>query len=96
MYTRNTSTFSPSLSIPKKVKISLPNVYSIVHQSTITLNIVEYAMIAHFKGKPWHFVLSTSKYYTSKVVDRQIREFENMANDLMSIFYQHQTYFLFY
>ena len=48
-----------------------------------SLNIVEDAMNAHFKGKPWHFVLCTSKYFTSKVVDRQIRESENMANDLI-------------
>ena len=47
-----------------------------------SLNVVEDATNVHFKGKPWHFVLSKSKYYTSKVVDRQIRESQGMANDL--------------
>ena len=47
-----------------------------------SLKVVEDAMNIHFKGKPWHFVLSKSKYYTSKVVEKQIRESENMANDL--------------
>ena len=47
-----------------------------------SLKVVEDAMNIHFKGKPWHFVLSKSKYYTSKVVDREIRGSENMANNL--------------
>ena len=28
----------------------------------------------HFKGKPWHFVLSNNKYYVSRVVDRLLKE----------------------
>ena len=47
-----------------------------------SLNVIEDALNVYFKGKQWHFVLSNSKYYTSKVVDRLIRESQDMANDL--------------
>ena len=33
-------------------------------------------------GKPWHFVLMHKQYFMSKVVDRKIREYESMTNDL--------------
>ena len=46
----------------------------------VSLKVVEDAL--NFECKKWHFVLSNSKYYTSKVVDRLIREAQDMANDL--------------
>ena len=48
----------------------------------VSLRVVEDVLNLHFKGKKWHFVLSNTKYYTSKTVDRLIREAQNMANDL--------------
>ena len=33
------------------------------------MNVVEEALNLYFKGKPWHFALSNSKYYTSKTVN---------------------------
>ena len=47
-----------------------------------SLKVIEDSLNKYFNGKPWHFVLSNSKYFTSKVVDRQMRESQNMANDL--------------
>ena len=47
-----------------------------------SLNVIEDALNRHFKEKQWHFVLSNSQYYTSKVVDRQIKESAGMANEL--------------
>ena len=48
-----------------------------------SLKVIEDALKKYFKGKLWHFVLSNTKYYTSKVVDRQMKEsLNNMANDL--------------
>ena len=47
-----------------------------------SLNVIKDALNRHFKEKQWHFVLSNSQYYTSKVVDRQIKESADMANEL--------------
>ena len=49
----------------------------------VSMNIVEEALDLHFKGKRWHFVLSDSKYFTSKAVDNLFREAENRPNDLL-------------
>lgn len=48
----------------------------------VSLRVVEDALNLHFKGNKWHFVLRDTKYFTSKVVDRLIREAQDMANDL--------------
>ena len=40
----------------------------------VAMDVVEEALNLHFKGKPWHFVLSNSKYYTSKAVDSVYKE----------------------
>ena len=47
-----------------------------------SLKVIEDALDRHFDGKPWHFVLMDSHYYTSKVVDSEIRQYESMTNDL--------------
>ena len=47
-----------------------------------SLNVIEDALNRHFKEKQWHFVLSNSQHYSSKVVDRQIKESADMANEL--------------
>ena len=47
-----------------------------------SLRVIENALDKHFNGKPWHFVLTDSHYYTSKVVDNKIRQYESMTNDL--------------
>ena len=39
-----------------------------------SLKVIEDSLNRYFKSKPWHFVLSNCKYYTSKVVDRQVQE----------------------
>ena len=46
------------------------------------LNLIEEALNLHFKGKPWHFVLSNSKYYVSLVVDRILKEADALPNEL--------------
>ena len=43
---------------------------------------VEEALDRYFDEKPWHFVMTTSKYYVSKVVDRQMLESRDFTNDL--------------
>ena len=48
----------------------------------VALNVIEEALDLYFAGKPRHFVLSTKKYFTSKVVDRLFREAEAMPNEL--------------
>ena len=57
------------------IKTNGPHPYS-------SLMVIQDALDKFFKNKPWHFVLTDSKYYTSKVVDRKIREYEEMTNDL--------------
>ena len=57
------------------IKTNGPQPYS-------SLAVIEDALDKHFKGKPWHFVLMGKQYFTSKVVDRKIREYESMTNDL--------------
>ena len=47
-----------------------------------SLAVIQDALDKHFNGKPWHFVLMDSNYFTSKVVDRKIREYECIPNDL--------------
>ena len=44
------------------------------------MNVVEEALNLYFKGKPWHFALSSSKYYTSKAVDSVFKEVKDMPN----------------
>ena len=46
----------------------------------VAMDTVEKAINLHFKGKPWHFVLSNSKYYTSKTVDSIFKEVVDMPN----------------
>ena len=50
--------------------------------SLVALNIIEEALDLYFVGKPWHFVLSNTKYFTSKVVVRLFREAEPMPDEL--------------
>ena len=57
------------------IKTNGPHPYS-------SLTVIEDALDKHFAGKPWHFVLMDSHYYTSKVVDNKIRQYESMTNDL--------------
>ena len=57
------------------IKTNGPHPYS-------SLGVIHDALNKYFKGKPWHFVLTDSNYFTSKVIDRQIREYETMTNDL--------------
>ena len=40
----------------------------------VALNVIEEALNMYFKKRDWHFVLSDCKYFTSKVVDRLLRE----------------------
>ena len=46
----------------------------------VAMNVVEEALNLYFKGKPWHFALSSSKYYTSKAVDSVFKEVKDMPN----------------
>ena len=46
------------------------------------MDIVEEALNLHFHGKPWYFVLSKSKFYTSKAVDLIYKKAEEMPNEL--------------
>ena len=48
----------------------------------VSLNVVEDALNDYFKGNDWHFVLSNSKHYTSKVVDTRIEEAKTLPNEL--------------
>ena len=57
------------------IKTNGPHPYS-------SLMVIQDAFDKFFKNKPWYFVLTNLKYYTPKVVDRKIREYEEMTNDL--------------
>ena len=46
----------------------------------VAVNVVEEPLNLYFKGKPWHFALSNSKYYTSKAVDSDFKEVKDMPN----------------
>ena len=46
----------------------------------VAMNVVEEALNLYFKGKPWHFALSSSKYYTSKTIDSVFKEVKDMPN----------------
>ena len=46
------------------------------------MGVIEEALNLHFKGKPWHFVLSNNKYYVSRVVDRLLKEADALPNEL--------------
>ena len=45
--------------------------------------VVEDGLNDYFKGNDWQFVLSNTNYYTSKVVDRHIKEAKAGPNDLV-------------
>ena len=59
---------------------------------SVSLTLVEGALNLYFKGNKWHFVLRDTKYFTSKVVDRRIREAEGMANDLACVLSKDSAY----
>ena len=59
---------------------------------SVSLMLVEDALNLYFKGNKWHFVLRDTKYFTSKVVDRRIREAEGMANDLACVLSKDSAY----
>ena len=44
------------------------------------MDVVEEALNLHFKGKPWYFTLTKSKYYVSKAVDSIFKEVEDKPN----------------
>ena len=46
------------------------------------MKLIEDALNMHFKGKPWHFVLSDSKYYVSRVVERLMKEADALPKEL--------------
>ena len=46
------------------------------------MNVIEESLNLHFDGKPWHFVLSNSKYFVSRVVDRLLKEADALPNEL--------------
>ena len=45
--------------------------------------VVEDGLNDYFKGNDWHFVMSNTNYYTSKVVDRHIKDAKAGPNDLV-------------
>ena len=45
--------------------------------------LVEDGLNDYFRGNDWHFVMSNTNYYTSKVVDRHIKEAKAGPNDLV-------------
>ena len=45
------------------------------------LKVVEDALDKHFENKPWHFVMCGTKYFASKVVDRQVKDSYEFTND---------------
>ena len=49
------------------------------------MNVVEDALNLYLKGKPWHFALSNTKYYTSNTVDSIFKEVKDMPNLLSGV-----------
>ena len=50
--------------------------------SLVALSVIEEALNIYFEGKKWHFILSDSKYFVSKVVDKLFQDAKSLPNDL--------------